>query len=391
MLKLWTQRAKLPIRSTHLDAKNFTLNVLAAAVFNELYLFEGQEAEDSVIYKNDKSYQYRESLSTILSSIIQIFVFGEQGSKAWWTSRSFKNAAKAMYGFRSYIFSLMDEEKAKFASGEAENENLVARLVKACEEEEELETDTLISDKTSATNARKMTLTKEETLSNFFVYVFVGNDTTAIALTNLLTHLTANPDTQDWIVDEINDYLPPDASSKTWDYDTYFKIKRCRAVFFETLRICHPLSQFLKITGAHEQILEIDGQTYFLPPHTTIHCSIPALHAHPKYWTSNPLVWSPSHFISVPSTDITARKHSTKTFDEEKVEADTSAHFMPFAWGQRVFPRRKFAQVELVAVLAALFKEWKVEVVPKEGETAEQAKNRDWKSSLVVGHETYVA
>ncbi|EDO01474.1 predicted protein [Sclerotinia sclerotiorum 1980 UF-70] len=65
---------------------------------------------------------------------------------------------------------------------------------------------------------------------------------------------------------------------------------------------------------------------------------------------------------------------------------------MPFAWGQRVYPGRKFAQVELVlvAVLAALFKEWEVEVVPKEREMEEQARIRAWKSSLVVDHEIHM-
>ncbi|KAF7866955.1 hypothetical protein EAF04_005795 [Stromatinia cepivora] len=389
MLEYWTQQAKQPIRSTHLDTKNFTLNVLAAAMFNEVYPFEGQEVEKPDTRKNDKSYQYRESLSTILSSIIQIFVFGEQGLKAWWTPTSFKNAAKAMNDFRSYIFGLMDEEKAHLTCGEIENQHLVARLVKACEEGEELEADATITDKTWD-KGRKMTLTREEILSNLFVYAFAGNDTTAIALTNLLIHLAANPDTQDWIAEEINYYLPTDESLESWKYETYFKLKRCRAVVFETLRICHPLSQLVKTTGSREQTLEVNGQTYILPPHTAVHCSIPALHAHPRYWGFNPLAWNPSRFISISSTSTPTNKSGTQVFDKEKVEVDTSNHFMPFAWGQRVCPGRKFAQVELVAVLAALFKDWKVEVVPKEGETEEQARARAWKSSLVVDHERHM-
>lgn len=254
-----------------------------------------------------------------------------------------------------------------------------------------------------------MTLAREEIPSNLFVYAFADIGTTAIALTSLPIHLAANPDARDWISEEINYYLPSGAASESWDYETYFKLKRCRAVIvssprlllswdgvqadawrFETLRLCRPLSQLVKTTGAHEQTLEVDGQTYLLPPHTTIHCSIPALHAHQKYWGSNPLSWNPRRFIGAPSAATTKKKPDTKMFDEEKVEADTSAHFMPFAWGQRLFPGRKFAQVELVAALAALFKEWKVEVVPKEGETAEQARNRAWKSSLVVDHERHM-
>ncbi|KAF7946637.1 hypothetical protein EAE96_009630 [Botrytis aclada] len=318
ILEYWTEQAKQPVRSTHLDTKNFTLNVLAAAMFNEVYPFEGQETEKLDSHKNDNSYQYRESLSTILSSIIQIFVFGEKGLKAWWTPQSFKNAARAMGDFRSYIFNLMDKEKEHLARGDTENKHLVARLVKAREEDEELDADTIADQ--SWDKGRKMTLTKKEILSNLFVYAFAGNDTTAIALTSLLIHLAANPDTQDWISEEINYYLPPDANVESWKYETYFQLKRCRAVIqFETLRICHPISQLVKITGSQELAIEVNGQTYVLPPHTTVHCSIPALHAHPKYWGSDPLAWNPSRFISM-STSAPTENPSTQDFDKEKMK-----------------------------------------------------------------------
>ncbi|TGO12544.1 hypothetical protein BTUL_0086g00190 [Botrytis tulipae] len=372
MLKYWTEQAKQQIRSTHLDTKNFTLNVLAAAMFNEVYPFEVSRVSihDFVIHHPD-------------------FLFGEQGLHAWWTPHSFRNAARAMDDFRSYIFGLMDEEKEHLALGETVNKHLVARLVKAREEGEELDADDTITDKTWD-KGRKMTLTKKEILSNLLVYAFAGNDTTAITLTNLLIHLAANPDTQDWVSEEINYHLPTDASVESWKYETYFQLKRCRAVIFETLRLCHPISQLVKTTGSHEQTLEINGQSYVLPPHTTVHCSIPALHAHPKYWGSDPLAWNPSRFISMPSTSTLTENPSTQDFDKEKVEGDTSDHFMPFAWGQRVCPGKKFAQVELVAVLAALFKDWRVEIVPKDGETGEQARERAWKSSLVVDHERHM-
>lgn len=90
------------------------------------------------------------------------------------------------------------------------------------------------------------------------------------------------------------------------------------------------------------------------------------------------------------STSSPTEISSTQDFDKEKVKVDTSNHFMPFAWGQRVCPGKKFAQVELVAVLAALFKEWRVGVVPENGETSEQARERAWKSSLVIDHERHM-
>ncbi|TEY81017.1 hypothetical protein BOTCAL_0035g00100 [Botryotinia calthae] len=135
MLEYWTQNEQQPIRSTHQDTKTFTLNDLAAALFNQVYPFEKPEAGKTHSHEGDKSYQYRESLSTILSSIIQIFVFGEQGLKAWWTPKSFKHAAKAMDDFRSYIFGLIDDETAHSPREKDFNDHLLARLAHACKED----------------------------------------------------------------------------------------------------------------------------------------------------------------------------------------------------------------------------------------------------------------
>jgi len=63
---------------------------------------------------------------------------------------------------------------------------------------------------------------------------------------------------------------------------------------------------------------------------------------------------------------------------------------MPWAWGQRACPGKKFSQVELVAALAVLFRDWRVEVVPREGESVEGARERAWRASLVVDHEGHM-
>ncbi|PVI02057.1 cytochrome P450 monooxygenase-like protein [Periconia macrospinosa] len=374
MLGYWMQHSAEPIRSTHQDSKTFTLNVLAAALFNKVYPFDDSRIKTVESKEVDNSYQYRRSLSTILSSIIQIFIFGEQGLRAWWLPKSWKEAGIAMSTFRSYILDLMNEERAYLSQGKTDHQHLVARLVRACEEEEQQPA----KESTTTNDSKKMTLTEEEIISNLFVYAFAGNDTTAIALTNLITHLAANPETQEWIADEINFYLDND-DSNSWSYSTFPKLKRCAAVVMETLRICHPLSQLVKTTNATSQPLKIDGKTYMLPPETSIHCSLPALHTHPRYWGSDPMAWNPQRFID-----------NAGSFPEEILAADTSEHFMPWAWGQRVCPGKRFSQVELVAVLAALFRDWRVEPVRERGETVEEARIRVWEASLVVDHEGHM-
>ena len=184
-----------------------------------LFLFQAKAQQNT----DDKSYQYRDSLSTILSSIIQIFIFGEQGLQAWWLPKSWKEAGVAMSTFRFYILGLMNEERGYLSQGKTDHQHLVARLVRACEEEQPEK------EETAANESKVMTLTEEEIISNLFVYAFAGNDTTAIALTNLIIHLAANPNTQEWIAEEINFYLTNDVSD-SWTYDNFIKLKRCAAV-----------------------------------------------------------------------------------------------------------------------------------------------------------------
>lgn len=229
MLEYWTERSEQPVRSTPEDTKILTLNVLAAVLFNKVYLFEGRAEESESRHVDDKSYTYRASLSTILNSIIQIFILGEEGLKAWWTPKSWKGAAEAMATFRSYILGLMNEERSYLKQGKTDHQHLVARLVRAYEVEQGSDDESPEKLVDEDTASRKVNMTEEEIISNIFVYAFAGNDTTAIALTNLIIHLSANPDTQDWIAEELHHYLPS-SDSDSWNYDHFRSLKRCGAV-----------------------------------------------------------------------------------------------------------------------------------------------------------------
>jgi cytochrome P450 len=155
----------------------------------------------------------------------------------------------------------------------------------------------------------------------------------------------------------------------------------------ESLRICHPLSQLVKTTGSSSQILNVNNTQYTIPAGTAVHCSLPALHSHPKYWEPTAMEWNPGRFISVDKTDNVS---SMDSFEKGRLAADTSEYFMPFAWGQRVCPGKKFAQGELVAVLAVFFRKYRVMPEPKDGETEDQARRRAWNTSLSVDHEGHM-
>lgn len=90
--------------------------------------------------------------------------------------------------------------------------------------------------------------------------------------------------------------------------------------------------------------------------------------------------WNPKRFIFHP-TD------SESSFENEILAPDTQPHFLAWATGQRVCPGKKFSQVELVAVLALIFRDYRVQPQPRIGETMEQARERIFRTGMEIDHE----
>ena len=101
-----------------------------------------------------------------------------------------------------------------------------------------------------------------------------------------------------------------------------------------------------------------------------------ALHAHPRYWGNDALTWRPWRWIkNSPNTPSNIKDIGTKLANEQLLNSEKGAYF---AWseGARSCPGKKFAQVEFVATMAALFRNHKVQPVPRGSETLDQARGR---------------
>jgi cytochrome P450 len=219
MLDYWLHRAPNPIRSVADDCKTFSLNVLAAALFTKPYPFEGQD-ETGKRDPSDDSYQYRDSLSKILRGIILIAIFGGDTLRSSsWMPTSWQRVGEAVANFKSYVLTMVEEERENVDKGTSTRKDLVSALVRA----------SLAQKK----EGRDMTITEQDIISNTFVYGFAGNDTTAITLAHTIVNLAANPATQDWIFEEIQ-YHCADEDYAKWSYPTWTKLKRCQAVVVRT-------------------------------------------------------------------------------------------------------------------------------------------------------------
>lgn len=75
-------------------------------------------------------------------------------------------------------------------------------------------------------------------------------------------------------------------------------------------------------------------------------------------------MFRPSRFID----DTTPDRLSIKNYGR--------GTFLSWSAGPRICPGAKMSQVEFVSVFATIFSRWKVELVLKDGESAEQARTR---------------
>lgn len=106
-------------------------------------------------------------------------------------------------------------------------------------------------------------------------------------------------------------------------------------------------------------------------------CTFPSIHSHPRYWGDDADVWRPTRWIkTTPTPDSKGKGDSI--FDRESISSPPPGSFLPWADGERVCPGKKFAQVELVGAVSALFAGgWRVEPVrEEEGESMEAARGR---------------
>ncbi|KAL9115542.1 MAG: hypothetical protein Q9187_007303 [Circinaria calcarea] len=226
-----------------------------------------------------------------------------------------------------------------------------------------------------------MGLTESEIFGNIFVFNFAGHDSIAITLTYVITHLAAHPEVQDWIGEEIQHVCKSQEEGATVSYrDAFPKLKRCTAVVYETLRTSTPFPAITKTTGSMPRTLKIGGKPLLLPAGMNIICTFPSIHSHPRYWGDDADVWRPARWIATtpPTPTPDGKGIGDSAFDRESLSSPPPGSFLPWADGERVCPGKKFAQVELVGAVSALFADgWSVEPVREgEGKSMEAARGR---------------
>ncbi|PQE30165.1 cytochrome p450 protein [Rutstroemia sp. NJR-2017a WRK4] len=355
MLQSWCSRGQSGTTTTPDDTRTLALHVLAFVAFQKSYPF-GSISHNTA--QDQTSLTYRDSISIILENVLVIMVLPEKTFTLPFMPKSFRQVGWAMKSFRDYMSAQVTAEKKLIQNGEAGAGNLVSNLVRASDE-------AVTTTSESGHNNKLKPLTNAEILGNIFVFNFAGHDTTAISLAYGMLLLVAHPEVQDWVHEEIEFYIRNQGQKPLSYNETFPKLKRCLAVLLETLRLYNPLPGVPKYTGSKSTDLVINDHSYHIPAGYLVVPHLQALHTHPRHWGNDSLVWRPERWI-----ENSGDPENETLFNPRK------GTYFPWAEGIRNCPGRKFAQVEFVATLTALFRHHVAEPVPLKNESMDAARKR---------------
>ncbi|KIM25305.1 hypothetical protein M408DRAFT_50530, partial [Serendipita vermifera MAFF 305830] len=289
------------------------------------------------------------------------------------------------------------------ASPQEERSDLMNNLVKAAMMDEAEMNDPKGSPSTGIVKG----LTDEEIVGNIYIYFLAGHETTAHSLAWTLALLAAYPSYQDAVIEEINRVWPPDHSSyepfrNDTSMDDYAKFPFVLACYWETLRLFPPVQMIPKLVAKDVAItVQASNVNPSLPNELPL--ARPKLNAHHSSWSSaastlcppTPVVEAKTNLGESGSCDTSLVQNDTghtrfavkkgtivfvdppgvhynpqywedpETFDPTRfMRTYNKEAFIPFGVGHRACLGRKFSEVESVAMLIHLLKNYSVHLVP---------------------------
>ncbi|GAD94779.1 conserved hypothetical protein [Paecilomyces variotii No. 5] len=210
-------------------------------------------------------------------------------------------------------------------------------------------------------------LSDEEVLGNVYIFSIAGHETTATTLRFALVLLALHQDIQDELYDEISRVLSDGLTNASeWGYTATFpNLIMPLCVMLETLRLFPPAPSIPKKTAAGPVSLNYNGQTHHLPPDVRVNLNASALHYSEKYWGQDTNTFDPRRWDKRNASSFLARNDGTEGLSAPGLESShihkpARGTYISFSDGMRACIGRRFAQVEFVAVLVAIFSRYRV-------------------------------
>jgi cytochrome P450 len=230
-------------------------------------------------------------------------------------------------------------------------------------------------------------LSKEEIIGNSFIFLFAGHETSANSIHYSILYLAINRPSQKHMQSDIDNIV---GGKPTADFSYHLDMPRLYnsmvgAVMNEQLRLMPAILSVPKVTNG-DQVVTMDGREFMIKDRTCIQINVTGTNRNPRYWPSSPSKitpetddlndFVPERWLNSKSDGIADKPVVTDEGEGqeglEQVSFETTSFgslfkpikgsFTTFSEGMRACPGRRFAQVEITAVLAMIFQKYSVEL-----------------------------
>ncbi|KAG8954415.1 hypothetical protein FRC04_011742 [Tulasnella sp. 424] len=195
-------------------------------------------------------------------------------------------------------------------------------------------------------------LSDEELLTQISTLLFVGSDTTSIALAWILHLLTLNPDVQQKLRETITSKITSTDSLSVAEQNAVMSLPYLDHVIKEALRLIPPLHSTLRVAAQDDRIPTSDGTEVFIRAGQFVHIAFEAFNTRKDVWGEDAFDFKPERWASLPPAAKTA--------------PGLVQGLMTFSLGPHSCPGYQFAMLEIKAVLAALIPAFTFEKSPKD-------------------------
>ncbi|CAD6447597.1 d01caf92-2577-4233-b8db-222e299b72f9 [Sclerotinia trifoliorum] len=404
MLGLWRRRNEeggkggnvngdmgLIVEDAGSDTAILSLHVICAVGFGVPQLWEGEEDEvvggDEKIEGNgapdlglnkpvgDHTMGFKDCINLVLSSLILIVLWPRWVLK-YSPMKRHTEVYKASKETTQYLTELLEHKKKQMEAGEHDKVtmDLMGNMLKTS-------TESPISYKSSQSDDAP--LTEAEIKANAFIFLLAGHETTASSIHLCFVYLAISFSSQSLMQKDIDTIIgakPPKNWSYMHDFPRLYN-SMVGAVLNEELRLL-PIAETIPKVTVGDQWVMVDGVEKLVPGNCFIHLNTMGTNRNPRYWPHEVFEGGKTDLDDfVPGRWIVGRGEEgvgerqgkmvyvSEDVGEEKNVASTPTLFKPvkgaflsFSEGARACPGKKFAQVEITAVLAVIFRKFSVEL-----------------------------
>ncbi|KAF7948648.1 uncharacterized protein EAE97_004059 [Botrytis byssoidea] len=401
MIRIWGRRGRssekgdeeMRVEDAGSDTAILSLHVICAVGFGVPQLWEGEEEEymgngnlkieggempNLGLSKpvGDHSLGFKDCINTVLGSLL-LMLWPQWMLKISPIKRHGK-VYKAFKETNQYVTGLLEHKKKQISAGDDDKftMDLMGNMLKAS-------TETLNSPKNPVVSNKNedLPLSEAEIKSNAFIFLLAGHETTASSIQLCFVYLAISILSQTSMQADI-DLIVGSKKPQNWTYASDFpKLYNSMvgAVLNEELRLMPIAETIPKITVGEQKVI-VDGVEKVVPEGCYIHLNTVGTHRNPRYW--------PHRVSEEGSTDLNdfvperwivekveERDEMTHADEDEEdsvrdgFDNDSSTlfkpvkgAFIPFSEGPRACPGKKFAQVEMIAVLTVIFQKYSVEL-----------------------------